>query len=189
MAVDSPPRRLRSSWLAALNGRYHKAAVTVFMVIVIAHWGEHLAQALQIWVLGWPPPKSNGLLGIPFPWLIKSEWLHYGYALVMVVALWVLRHGFTGRSRRLWNIALGIQLWHHVEHLLLLLQAIVGINLFGAQVPTSLLQFFLPRVELHLFYNAIVTIPMVLAAVRHRWANEAERTQARCTCARSPVTA
>jgi hypothetical protein len=188
MAVDSPPR-VRSTWLAALNGRYHKAAVTFFMVIVAAHWSEHIAQAYEIWVLHWPTPKANGLLGIPFPWLIRTEELHYGFAVVMLVFLWFLKDGFTGRSRRLWIIALGIQFWHHFEHLLLLLQAMFGVNLFGAPVPTSLLQFFFPRVELHLFYNAIVTIPMVIAVVLHRFPTEAERAEAQCTCAPVPVLA
>ncbi len=32
----------------------------------------------------------------------------------------------------------------------------------------SLLQFFVPRVELHLFYNTVVTAPMVVAMVVHQ---------------------
>jgi hypothetical protein len=188
MAVDSPPR-VRSTWLVELNGRYHEKALAVFMVIVAAHWGEHVAQAYEIWVLHWPTADANGLLGIPFPWLIKTEWLHYGFAVLMLAFLWVLKDGFTGRSRRLWNIALGIQFWHHIEHLLLLLQASFGFRLFGGDVPTSVLQYFFPRVELHLFYNAIVTIPMVIAVVVHRRANAAERAAAPCTCARVPVAA
>ena len=35
--------------------------------------------------------------------------------------------------------------------------------LFGAKVPTSILQLVFPRVELHLFYNVVVFIPMVIA--------------------------
>ena len=71
-----------------------------------AHWGEHLVQAYQIWVMGWPRPKANGILGLWYPWLIKSEVLHYGYALVMLIGIWVLRKGFTGRSRTWWTVAL-----------------------------------------------------------------------------------
>ena len=37
-----------------LHGRYHRVALNLFMLIVIAHWAEHLAQAYQIWVLDWP---------------------------------------------------------------------------------------------------------------------------------------
>ena len=36
--------------LEALNTRWHKAALIGFMAIVLAHWAEHVAQAIQIWV-------------------------------------------------------------------------------------------------------------------------------------------
>ena len=57
------------------------------MVVVLAHWAEHLVQAWQIYVMGWPRPQANGVLGLWYPWLIKSEILHYSYALVMLVVL------------------------------------------------------------------------------------------------------
>ncbi len=86
------------------EAQYHAGTselLQVFMFIVLAHWGEHLFQAYQIYVMGWPRPKANGLLGLWYPWLIKSETLHYGYALVMLIGLWVLRKGFTGRCANL----------------------------------------------------------------------------------------
>ena len=85
-----------ASFYEKLNTRWHERALQVFMVIVLAHWGEHLVQAYQIYVMGWPRPKANGILGLWYPWLIQSEALHYGYALVMLIGLWVLRKGFTG---------------------------------------------------------------------------------------------
>ncbi|HZB51562.1 MAG TPA: hypothetical protein VE547_20915 [Mycobacteriales bacterium] len=178
-APESTWRRLR----AALNGRHHKAAVMVFTLIVVAHWAEHLAQAFQIWALGEARPQARGVLGELFPWLVSSEWLHYGYAIVMLLGLWLLRAGFVGRARRFWDIALFVQVWHHFEHLLLLVQALVGANLAGEKVPTSMLQLLFPRVELHLFYNAIVTIPMVIAVVLHFRPSPAELAQMRCSCA------
>ena len=64
-------------------------------------------------------------------------------------------------------LAFGIQFFHHIEHALLQTQAIIGHNLFGRPVPTSLVQLWVPRVELHLFYNTIVFIPMVIAMYYH----------------------
>jgi hypothetical protein len=52
--------------IAALNGQYHRVALNAFMVVVVAHWTEHLVQAYQIWVLGWPRPNARGLLGQVF---------------------------------------------------------------------------------------------------------------------------
>jgi hypothetical protein len=170
-----------------LNTRYHKAALLVFLLVVIAHWAEHLAQAAQIWVFGWPRPQAGGVLGLVFPWLVKSEWLHYGFAIVMLVAFVLLRHGFTGRARTWWNAAMWIQVWHHFEHLLLLVQAVTGAYLMGNAVPTSIAQLVFPRVELHLFYNAIVFVPMVVAMVLHRRPRTAEAELMRCACARVPV--
>ncbi|WP_245936169.1 hypothetical protein [Streptomyces cahuitamycinicus] len=152
----------------------------VFLVIVLAHWAEHLTQAVQIYAMGWPVPEARGVLGIPFPWLVTSEWMHYGYALVMLVGFILLRPGFSGTSRIWWNITLGVQVWHHFEHLLLLIQALSGAYLAGRAVPTSIIQLLAPRVELHLFYNALVTLPMVIAMVVHTRTDDAA---ARCTCA------
>jgi hypothetical protein len=167
----------------SLNTRGHKIALNVFLLVVIAHWVEHLVQAFQIYVLGWTRPQAGGALGLAFPWLVKSEWLHYGYAIVMLVGFVVLRHGFTGRSRRWWDAAMWIQVWHHFEHLLLLLQALTGVYLLGKAVPTSIAQLVFPRVELHLFYNGIVFIPMMVAMVLHLRPTTEERAQMRCTCA------
>ncbi|GAA2553138.1 hypothetical protein GCM10010435_24360 [Winogradskya consettensis] len=184
--VSSAPR-LSTGRPWSLNSAHHRAALGVFMVIVIAHWAEHLAQAYQIWGLGWKPPQARGVLGMPFPWLISSEWLHYGYALVMLFFLILLRPGFVGRSRTWWTVALAIQFWHHIEHLLLLLQSQTGHFLAGRAVPTSILQLFLPRVELHLFYNTVVFIPMVVAMYLHLRPNRAEADAMACSCTPQPV--
>jgi hypothetical protein len=48
--VDHRRTATRTGWLTALNTEYHRVALTVFMVVVIAHWAEHIAQAYQLWV-------------------------------------------------------------------------------------------------------------------------------------------
>jgi hypothetical protein len=170
------------SFYQKLNAQWHERALFVFMAIVLAHWGEHLVQAYQIYVMGWPRPKANGIVGLWYPWLIKSEVLHYGYALVMLIGLWVLRKGFTGISRKWWTAALVIQFWHHIEHFLLILQATIHHNFWGKPVPCSVLQLFFPRVELHLFYNSVVFIPMVIGMYYHMFPPTSETQHAACTC-------
>jgi len=170
--------------LSSLNGRFHRTALTVYMVVVLAHWAEHLVQAYQIWVLGWPRPQARGVLGMPFPWLVSSEWLHYGYAIVMLIGLFLLRRGFTGRGNAWWTVALALQFWHHIEHALLLIQAHSSFRFPGTTVPTSLLQLVVPRVELHLFYNSVVFIPMLIAVYLHMRPNTMERASMACGCAR-----
>ena len=183
----SPCVPLRSAgWLERLNGPWHKRSLHVYLVIVLAHWAEHLAQAGQIYLLHWPVPESRGFLGHWFPWLVSSEFLHYAYALVMLVAFWILRHGFVGRSRNWWLLALWIQFWHHIEHGLLQGQAIVGQNLFGSPVPVSIAQLWIPRVELHLLYNTIVFVPMMIAMFHHMFPTEHEEAHHTCSCAWHP---
>ncbi|GAA0458455.1 hypothetical protein Aca07nite_64820 [Actinoplanes capillaceus] len=172
--------------LAWFNGNHHRAALNLFLLVVVAHWAEHLVQAYQIWVLGSPRPQARGVLGQFYPWLVTSEWLHYGYAIVMLVLLFLLRPGFTGRSRTWWTVALAIQFWHHIEHLLLLVQAQTGSVLWGKAMPTSVLQLVFPRVELHLFYNSIVFVPMVIAMYLHLRPSPHEAEAMACTCAGRP---
>lgn len=172
------------SLMEAINGRYHRPALYAFLAIVVAHWMEHVVQAIQIVLLGWERTAAGGFLGLAFPWLVKTEALHYFYAIVMLAGLLLLRPGFTGRARGWWDAAIVIQFWHHIEHALLLGQAVVGTNLFGQEVPTSVVQVVVPRVELHLLYNALVFIPMVVAMVLHARPSEQERHAVSCTCAK-----
>ncbi|MGH7557685.1 MAG: hypothetical protein ACREMD_07905 [Gemmatimonadota bacterium] len=171
-----------SGVLDRLNHRWHERALQVFMLIVLAHWAEHLAQAVQVYVLDWPRPESRGFLGLYFPGLASSEALHYGYAVVMLTGIWILRRGFTGHSYTWWMICFWIQFWHHIEHALLQGQALVGQSLFGAPVPTSIVQLWIPRVELHLFYNTVVFIPMVIGMYYHMFPPAGEENDAQCSC-------
>lgn len=184
-AAETSGRSL-SRLIDRLNSDWHERALQLFLVIVLAHWAEHLAQAFQVYALGWSVPDSRGVLGMWFPWLVSSELLHYAYALVMLVGIWVLLPGFSGKSRTWWIASLVIQFWHHIEHALLQGQALVGHNLFNSPVPMSIAQIWIPRVELHLLYNSAVFIPMVIGMYYHMFPPEGEVSHARCTCAVRP---
>ena len=182
--AETLPATSRLGLIDRLNGSLHERALQAFMVVVLAHWAEHLLQAFQIYGLGWPVPEARGALGYFYPWLVKSELLHYSYALVMLVALFTLRSGFTGKADRTWwTVALVIQFWHHIEHGLLQLQAILGTTFFGSPVVTSVAQLWFPRVELHLFYNTIVFVPMMIAMYYHMFPPASEARRQQCTCA------
>lgn len=166
-----------------LNSVWHRRALYMFTFVVLAHWAEHLTQAYQIYVLGWPRPAAGGFLGLFFPWLVSSEVMHYGYAIVMLIGLWTLRKGFTGTSRKWWTAALVIQFWHHIEHAVLQWQALTHHYWFGSPVPVSFLQLLFPksRVEIHLFYNAVVFMPMLVAMYYHMFPPKGEEIAA-CSC-------
>jgi hypothetical protein len=175
--------RAGPAFVAQLNGAWHRRSLQIFMAVVLAHFAEHVVQAYQVYVLHWPRHQAQGILGVWFPWLVHSEVLHYGYAVIMLVGIWTLLPGFVGRSRRWWLTALVIQLWHHIEHALLQGQAIAGHNLFGSPVPISVAQLWIPRVELHLLYNTLVLVPMLVAMYYHLRPRLPEAATMRCSCA------
>ncbi len=179
--------RLRSSQsfdglMSSLNGRWHRTALTAFLFLNLAHILEHVFQAVQIFLLHWPRPLAGGMLGLIYPWLVTSEWLHYLYAIAVLAGLVILRPGIRGRARLFWNVALVIQFWHHFEHALLLGQTLVHQNLFGLAAPTSILQLFFPRVELHLFYNMAVLYPFLIALALHFFPSPRDYALMTCGC-------
>lgn len=180
----NPTSLIFQSLIHVLNGRWHKRAMQIFMLVILAHLSEHLIQGVQLWVLHWPRPECMGILGLKYPWLMKTEWLHYGHALFMLLGLAALRPAITiGLALFWWNIALVIAFWHHIEHALLLGQALIHDNLYDFAAPVSIAQIlaqplsgqpftgqpYLPRIELHLFYNLIVLAPMLIALRYHRF--------------------
>ena len=171
------------SLMERLNTGWHRPVLVAFLAMVLAHLMEHAFQAVQIFLFGWARSESRGLAGEWFPWLVTSEWLHYIYAILTLAGLIVLLPGFVGRARLFWVVAIGTQFWHHFEHLLLLVQRLTEDPWFGERVPTSVVQLLVMRVELHLFYNAVVMVPIVIAAGYHFFPTDAERLQARCACA------
>ncbi|HEY2853356.1 MAG TPA: hypothetical protein VGJ18_10950 [Gemmatimonadaceae bacterium] len=187
MAVSAHPVGQRDVRLLSigerLNTTWHKAALNVFMGIVLFHWAEHIVQAYQVFYLHWPRPMAMGILGMYYPWLMRTEALHYGFALVMLVGLWLLRNAFVGRAHRWWMIAFWIQFWHHFEHALLFYQANTHHYFFGGSVPTSIGQVWIPRIELHLIYNTIVFIPMAIGMFYHLYPPASDVPKMTCSCA------
>lgn len=185
-AAASPRSTTLGSLVGRLNSAWHERALQVFLAIVLLHWAEHLAQAWQYYALGWPTAEAGGVLGLWFPALVSSELLHYGYAAVMLIGLWILRKGFVGRAYVWWMVSFWIQFWHHVEHGLLQGQAVVGANLLDSPVPVSIVQLWVPRLELHLIYNTLVFAPMVIAMYQHIFPAPHEASQMQCACAFEP---
>ncbi|MGQ5261980.1 hypothetical protein ACTWLT_14615 [Micromonospora sp. ZYX-F-536] len=184
MSLTATGGKVRSGWLTRINGAGHYRALTIYLLVVLAHWIEHFVQAVQIYVFDVPRPQARGVLGEPFPFLISSELLHVLYAIYMLVGLALLRRAFSGEARTWWTAALIIQAWHFFEHALLTAQAWSGSNLAGRPVPTSILQLAIARVETHLIYNIIVLIPLLTAISLHWFRRDGRNAGTPpCTCA------
>lgn len=161
-------RRERGNKVVLTRAETRAVAGWAFVIVVFGHWVEHVLQAIQIYGLGRPPERALGALGLVVPGLVRSEWLHWLYNLALLSGIALLLPGFVGRARAWWKAALVAQLWHFGEHALLLGQAVTGLHLVGADKPTSVVQLVVPRVELHLIYNAIVTV-LVSVGFAERW--------------------
>jgi hypothetical protein len=159
-------QRLRHLLFAVLNGARHRRAVAIYLIVVFGHFSEHLVQLAQILLFDVPLRQAGGLLGSWLPDLARSEVLHTGYNSLQLTGLILLLPGFAGRgaARALWIVALIAQSWHFTEHALLQIQFLTGSYLFDASTQTSLLELFLPRIQLHFAYNLLVFVPTFAAA-------------------------
>lgn len=147
-----------------VNGKYFNRYLLTFNIIVFSHFLEHLAQMIQLYILHWQRSESLGILGLKYPWLVHSEWLHYGHALFMLVGLYLLAFSIVGKAKQWWDWAVYLAFYHHIEHVIILSQAIAGVNLFNSSTPTSIVQALgVPRIELHFIYNLMVLIPMLIS--------------------------
>ena len=126
----------------------------LFIKICMAHFAEHLAQLFELYVLGWSRMNCLGILGLWQPAIFRSEWLHYLYALAMLVGLYCLTKV---ANNSWWQRTINLQHYHHLEHLILLTQAILGFK------ATGIGGLWFPRIELHFFYNAVVMIAMLIS--------------------------
>ena len=118
----------------------------LFYTVLKLHFLEHLAQMIQVYILNMPRTESLGLIGLWFPYLIRSEWLHFGFAIYTLNGIYRYTNNKT---------AFYLQLFHTVEHIILINQYFLG------YAATGIGGIWFPRIELHFFYNLIVLLPLI----------------------------
>lgn len=126
----------------------------LLVAIAFLHFLEHLAQMVQLYYLHWARFDCLGILGLWYPFLVKTEFLHFAYAVALLVGLVSVQI-----NSRWWRLAVRLQKYHLVEHLILMVQFLLGYK------PTGIGNLFFPRIELHFFYNLIVLVPMIMAMI------------------------
>jgi hypothetical protein len=160
---------LRLALLAIVRGPLHGRALLLYTIVVGAHLLEHLAQVGQVYLLDWARPTAGGLLGLVLPGLVASEILHSAWNSLQLTGLVLLAPGMRPAARPLWLAAMVLQTWHWLEHALLQLQYVTGVYLWSATQQMSILERYVPRIELHFGYNLVVFIPTAAALVLHLW--------------------
>ena len=157
-------------WIPVFTGEIvwtyrHYQWLALFYVLVVTqsgHFLEHVAQMVQIHILGLTGPNARGVFGA-----LDLEWVHFVWNTWVIVTVVILLLRFRTNAW-LWVTAL-LAGWHEIEHLV-----IMSVYLTTGQVGTPGLLahgglvgagFPLSRPDLHFLYNLVETIPLVAAFV------------------------
>jgi hypothetical protein len=91
----------RSHWLSFLY---------LLVVTQAAHMLEHLAQMVELHLLGWPGPKANGIIGF-----LNVEWVHLIWNSWVLLAVFMLLFAYR-RNVYLWMLFV-FAIYHEIEHI------------------------------------------------------------------------
>jgi hypothetical protein len=140
------------------------ALYLVFLVFQSIHFTEHVAQMVQIHLLGRPFSLSHGLFGA----VLDTEWLHFFFDSLYIpfftlYLLWL--YGY--HDRWMW-ILVPLAAWHCAEHVVImnyyLRTGIVGSP--GILAQGGLIGSPLSRPDLHFLYNAAEELFIALGLSR-----------------------
>ena len=139
--------------------------IAFFFVLLVAqsvHFTEHIAQMVQIHLLGLSGAQAHGIIGV-----LDFEWMHFGFDACWVpICVYTLFFLYRRSNPWLW-ILLPIVTWHAIEHVVIisyyLRTGIVGSP--GLLASGGALWGGLPisRPDLHFFYNLAEETLIVLA--------------------------
>ncbi|HEX7734605.1 MAG TPA: hypothetical protein VF458_07075 [Ktedonobacteraceae bacterium] len=94
----------------AISRRYPWLAFLYVLVVAqSAHMLEHLSQAVEIHLLGWPAPMANGIIGF-----LNIEWVHLIWNSWVLLAVGLLLFAYR-RNIALWGL-FAFAIFHEAEH-------------------------------------------------------------------------
>jgi hypothetical protein len=146
----------------------------VFMTVVVmvqgGHVIEHIVQLLQVTVFGVPDDKALGFLGYLIQFNGTEEWLHLGYNVLYLIALYVLIIPLWRITP--WMLPVGafwiylaasvwIESFHMVEHGVIIRNVIANGGCPCPGIGDRALN--VTDTVLHFFYNVIAYAGIVLA--------------------------
>lgn len=157
-------------WCALLTqetvGTYrHYPWLALFYVLAVTqtgHFFEHVAQMIQLHVLGLAGRSAQGVIGT-----LDIEWVHFIFNTWVAIAAPILLWRF--RKNPWLQAATILACWHEIEHITIMAAFLstgkVGTpgllsrgGLLGGGIP-------LVRADLHFLYNLAETVPLVVAFV------------------------
>jgi hypothetical protein len=156
-------RTTRALWPAVPELFRADPWLVLFYVLTATQGGhllEHVAQMVQIHVLGLQGANARGIVSV-----LDVEWVHFLWNTWVLVAGLVLLWRYQA-DRWLWAIV-PFLVWHDIEHAYMMLVYLkTGVaggpgllaagGLIGGGLPIS-------RPDLHFLYNLVETVPLFLA--------------------------
>jgi hypothetical protein len=140
-----------------------------FFVLLIAqsvHFTEHIAQMIQIHLLGLSGMQAHGIIG-----MLDLEWVHFIFDAVWVpLCVYILLFVYRKNNPWLWVLAV-IVTWHALEHVAImsvyLRTGIVGSS--GLLAHGGIIAGGLPlvRPDLHFLYN-LIEVTLILIAYTYQ---------------------
>jgi len=126
----------------------------VLLIVQSVHFTEHIAQVIQIHLLGLSGTQAHGIIG-----MLDLEWVHFAFdALWMPICVYTLLFIYRKNNPWLWILAV-IVTWHAIEHIAImsfyLRTGIVGspgLLAHGGAIAGGLP---LIRADLHFLYNLV----------------------------------
>ncbi len=133
----------------------------VLVVTQVGHFVEHIAQMIQIHLVGQTAKEAHGIFG-----QLDIEWVHFIWnSWVVLAAAWLLAIRFW-RNPWLWATVV-IATWHAAEHVVVFRAYLEtgragdpGLLAKGGRIGGGLP---ILRPDLHFFYNFVETVPLVIA--------------------------
>ncbi len=160
VAMWAPVVFMETAWMYR-----HFGWIALFYVLVITQGGhllEHVAQMVQLHVMGRRGPDARGVVGA-----LDVEWVHLGFNTWVFIALLTLLVRFR-RNPWMW-VTLAAAVWHQAEHTYIIsvflstgVEGTPGLLAMGGRLWGGL---DVTRPDLHFFYNVGETVPLVVAFV------------------------
>ena len=138
-----------------------------FFVLLVAqsvHFTEHIAQMVQIHLLGLVGAQAHGIIGV-----LDFEWIHFLFDAIWVpICCYILFLIFRKNNPWLW-VLLPVVTWHAIEHIAIMsyylrtgITGSPGLLASGGAIAGGLP---LTRPDLHFLYNLVEETLIVLAYV------------------------
>lgn len=154
------------SMMSALSQLDYWLALLYLLVVgQAAHMIEHLAQMVQIHILGWSGPKASGIIGA-----LNVEWVHLIWNSWVLLLVMVLLYAFR-RNPWLWVLFI-FAIYHEAEHIYIVAIYVTthiagnpGLlargGIIGGGLPIS-------RPDLHAIYAVLEEAMLVMIYLRER---------------------